>query len=214
MTAGFIVGFDSEQGSVADALIELIEEAAIPICMVGLLYALPNTQLSRRLAREGRLHAELLLAPEAPIDQALQGLNFDTRRPRQEILSDFKRVLENIYEPTAYAKRLQRLAHLLGGPNLNRASVYESRSKLDRLGIVHRILSNLPGAHELFRRTVVQCASTKPRWAPPIVMLAAFYLHLGPFSEQIVHRIQQQLDALNASRGPGPTPEPEISTAV
>ena len=47
--AGFIVGFDSETESVADAMVELIEEAAIPVCMVGLLYALPNTQLTRRL---------------------------------------------------------------------------------------------------------------------------------------------------------------------
>ena len=57
VTAGFIVGFDSEKGSIADAMIELIEEAAIPVAMVGLLYALPNTQLTRRLAREGRIHA-------------------------------------------------------------------------------------------------------------------------------------------------------------
>jgi hypothetical protein len=40
----------------ADAMIDLIEEAAIPVCMVGLLYALPNTQLTRRLEKEGRLH--------------------------------------------------------------------------------------------------------------------------------------------------------------
>ena len=39
-------------------MIDLIEEAAIPIAMVGLLYALPNTQLTRRLAREGRLHVD------------------------------------------------------------------------------------------------------------------------------------------------------------
>ena len=46
VTAGFIVGFDSEQGSVADAIIELIEQAAIPVCMVGLLYAcrIPNSR--------------------------------------------------------------------------------------------------------------------------------------------------------------------------
>ena len=49
VTAGFIVGFDSEKGSMADAMVELIEDAAIPVCMVGLLYALPNTQLTRRL---------------------------------------------------------------------------------------------------------------------------------------------------------------------
>src|SRR5258705_3144772 len=41
VTAGFIVGFDSETVSTADAMIECIEEAAIPVCMVGLLYALP-----------------------------------------------------------------------------------------------------------------------------------------------------------------------------
>ena len=31
--AGFIVGFDSEKQSMADAMIDLIEEAAIPVCM-------------------------------------------------------------------------------------------------------------------------------------------------------------------------------------
>ena len=57
VTAGFIVGFDNEKVSMADAMIDFIEEAAIPVGMVGLLYALPNTQLTRRLEREGRLHA-------------------------------------------------------------------------------------------------------------------------------------------------------------
>ena len=54
--AGFIVGFDEEKSSLSATMIELIEEAAIPVSMVGLLYALPNTQLTRRLAKEGRLH--------------------------------------------------------------------------------------------------------------------------------------------------------------
>ena len=194
VTAGFIIGFDSERGSVADALIELIEEAAIPICMVGLLFALPNTQLTRRLASEGRLHTELLSAPDACIDQATQGLNFDTSRPRHEILSDFKRVLEHVYDPIAYARRLQRLARLLGNSNPNRrARADDSRSKLGGLEIVHRILSRLPGAQDIFRQTIIQCASTKPQWARTIVMLTAFYLHLGPFSRQVIRQIEQRL---------------------
>ncbi len=45
VNAGFIVGFDSEKNSVAEAMIECIDAAAIPFCMVGLLYALPTTQL-------------------------------------------------------------------------------------------------------------------------------------------------------------------------
>ena len=204
VTAGFIVGFDSEKGSVADALIELIEEAAIPICMVGLLFALPNTQLTRRLKSEGRLHAELLSAPEAAIDQATQGLNFDTIRPRAEILSDFKRVLETVYEPAAYARRLQRLAGLLGNSNRNRrVQVDDARSRIDGLGIVHRILSNLPQGQDVFRQTIIRCAATNPQWARTIVMLTAFYLHLGPFSQQVIHRLEQQLDDLRAAE---PTP--------
>jgi radical SAM superfamily enzyme YgiQ (UPF0313 family) len=53
--AGFIVGFDSEQDSVAPQMIECIEATNVPVCMVGLLTALPNTQLTRRLEGEKRL---------------------------------------------------------------------------------------------------------------------------------------------------------------
>jgi len=214
VTAGFIIGFDSERGSVADALIELIEEAAIPICMVGLLFALPNTQLTRRLASEGRLHTELLSAPDACIDQATQGLNFDTLRPRHEILSDFKRVLEHVYDPIAYARRLQRLARLLGNSNPNRrARADDSRSKLGGLEIVHRILSRLPGAQDIFRQTIIQCASTKPQWARTIVMLTAFYLHLGPFSRQVIRQIEQQLVGLQniAPHLNAPVEQPDVA---
>jgi hypothetical protein len=40
-----IVGFDGETQSSAEAVIDLIEEVAIQVCMVGLVCALPNTQL-------------------------------------------------------------------------------------------------------------------------------------------------------------------------
>jgi hypothetical protein len=200
VTAGFIVGFDSERGSIADAIVALIEDAAIPVAMVGLLYALPNTQLTRRLATEGRLHAELLGDGVVGMDQCTQGLNFDTLRPRSEILSDYKRVLEKVYEPAAYAKRLQRLSRLLGSSNPNRQKrANESRSKLGGLEVVHRVVSRLPGAQDIFRRAIVECASTNPQWARIIVLLTALYLHLGPFSRHVIGQIEQRLDELENS---------------
>ena len=111
--AGFIIGFDSETQSVADAMVDLIEEAAIPVCMVGLLYALPNTQLTRRLEKEGRLHPHLERGDVKSADQCTMGLNFETLRPRQEILADYVSVLDRIYDPVAFAGRLQRLAAML-----------------------------------------------------------------------------------------------------
>ena len=122
VTAGFIVGFDSEKGSVADGMIQLIEEAAIPVCMVGLLYALPNTQLTRRLTKEGRLHPVPDHYLPGSADQCTQGLNFDTLRPREQILNDYKRVLEKVYEPAAYAGRLERLTALLDNSHRKRAT--------------------------------------------------------------------------------------------
>jgi radical SAM superfamily enzyme YgiQ (UPF0313 family) len=190
VTAGFIVGFDSEKQSIADTMIELIEEAAIPVCMVGLLYALPNTQLTRRLEKEGRLHPHPERQPPGSADQCTMGLNFETLRPRREILADYKRVLERIYDPLAYAGRLQRLAKLLDNSNRKQqTSAHHARRRLGSLDVMHRIISNLPEPRDVFRRTLSECISGNPNSARWIVALMALYLHLGPFSRVVIGRI-------------------------
>jgi hypothetical protein len=112
VTAGFIVGFDSEKGTVAEAMIDCIGATSIPVCMVGLLYALPNTQLTRRLAREERLfppdYVTKRAAQEGIGDQCTGGLNYETARPRRQILSDYRTVLARIYHPAAYTTASER----------------------------------------------------------------------------------------------------------
>jgi radical SAM superfamily enzyme YgiQ (UPF0313 family) len=198
--AGFIVGFDTEKNAVADAMVEFIEEAAIPVCMVGLLYALPNTQLTRRLEREGRLYPEPEVIPRGNVDQCTHGLNFDTLRPKQEILLDYKRVLERIYDPVAFAGRLGRLAGLLDNSTRKRrtrADDARRRFGVSASEILHRIITNLPEPRNMFRQTFAECMSTNPRSARWIVALMGFYLHLGPFSHYVIHRIEQQIDELD-----------------
>src|SRR5438552_14044208 len=56
--AGFIVGFDNDPDDIFERQINFIRDSAIPLAMVGLLTALPDTQLWRRLEREGRLVGE------------------------------------------------------------------------------------------------------------------------------------------------------------
>ena len=105
VTAGFIVGFDTEKVSMGQAMIDFIEEASIPVCMVGLLYALPGTQLTRRLAQEGRLHeGHDLMNVERAGDQCTLGCNFDTKRPLRDILVDYKAVLENVFSPDSICR--------------------------------------------------------------------------------------------------------------
>ena len=200
VTAGFIVGFDSEKGSIAGGMIKLIEEAAIPVCMVGLLYALPNTQLTRRLEKEGRLHPTPDSYLPGSADQCTQGLNFDTLRPRQEILLDYKHILEKVYDPAAYAGRLERLTSMLNNSNRKRRTrASDSRHRFGGSDMVHRIISNLPEPREIFWPAFTRCVSSNPQSARWIVALTALYLHLGPFSRYVIGQIEQKIEDLETS---------------
>ena len=46
-------------------------------------------------------------------DQCTLGLNYDSLRPERDVLLDYRRVLEHIYDPAAYAGRLESLAAML-----------------------------------------------------------------------------------------------------
>jgi radical SAM superfamily enzyme YgiQ (UPF0313 family) len=104
---GYIIGFDNESREIADNMIDSIQKSGICMAMVSLLYALPNTQLTRRLASEGRLfHEASRSIGERDIDQTTSGLNFVTLISRTEILKNFIRVINVIYEPLNYYKRV------------------------------------------------------------------------------------------------------------
>jgi radical SAM superfamily enzyme YgiQ (UPF0313 family) len=196
--AGFIIGFDSETQSAADTMVELIEEAAIPVCMVGLLYALPNTQLTRRLEKEGRLHPHLRRQDVKSADQCTMGLNFATLRPRQEVLADYARILGRIYDPVAFAGRLQRLATLLDNCGRKRPTrAQHSRRNSSNIEMLHRVISNLPEPRELFGRTLTQCVASNPASTRRILLLMALYQDVGPFSRDVIARIEDMIAALD-----------------
>jgi len=196
VTAGFIIGFDSEKTEVGDSIAHFIELSAIPVAMVGLLYALPNTQLTRRLAKEGRLHANHDVAATTGGDQCTTGLNFDTLRPLRAVLEDYKRVLDMIYEPAAYAARMQRLASLLDRSGSHRSvPTGDLRGKVGAMELVHRIVTALPEAREPFWRVFTTCARENPNATRIIVGLMAMYLHLGPFSRRVIAEIDRRIDA-------------------
>ena len=208
VTAGFIVGFDSEEVSVADAMADFIEESAIPVCMVGLLYALPNTQLTRRLDAAGRLHADHdVVTPEFG-DQCTPNLNFDTLRPLCEILRDYRRILERVYDPAAFAGRLEHLSSMLDRSGRPRdLPEGDIRRKVPSIEMVHRIISRLPEARQQFWQTFVKCAQSNPAALRYVVMLMAFYLHLGPFARRVIAAIDSRLAELeHAGRAPAVSP--------
>lgn len=106
--AGFIVGFDHDPPDVFERQIQFIRDAAIPVSMVGLLSALPNTQLWRRLKAEGRLLRQSLG------NNTLLDMNFIPRMDTQELLDGYRRILETIYYPGEYFDRTTAFLSQLG----------------------------------------------------------------------------------------------------
>lgn len=212
VNAGFIVGFDGEAGPVADSMIACIEDAAIPICMVGLLYALPNTQLSRRLQMEGRLHANSDRGfSDSDADQCTSGLNYQTERPRTEILRDYRAVIEAIYAPRAFFARVRRLnraldlsRHRVRTPLRRQWRDLRSLAKISwKLGVRDR------EARGAYWRTFGDCLTHNPRSIRSAVTFAALYLHIKPYARFLQDRLARQiafpeLDPLPAPSTAGP----------
>ncbi len=206
--AGFIVGFDEESERVADEIANLIEEAAIPVSMVGLLYALPNTQLTRRLLREGRLYAEFDVADAEDVlgDQCTSGLNFSTRRPRARILSDYGTIVKRIYAPEAYFARVRKVADMLKLDGTNGTVL--SASFLHDLQLFGRLLWAMTIRHPEFRgpfwRTLLYTATHNFRAIKPVLQMMALYVHLGPFSRFVVGQINAQIAEIEAGNWQAP----------
>ncbi|MCU0525920.1 MAG: B12-binding domain-containing radical SAM protein [Elainella sp. Prado103] len=102
--AGFIIGFDGETTGAGDRIIDFVEATATPQALFSMLQALPNTALSQRLRKEGRL---LETKDIANIHQTTL-INFIPTRPLEEIAQEYVRCFWELYEPDRYLARVYR----------------------------------------------------------------------------------------------------------
>lgn len=100
---GFIVGFDSDPPTIFDRQILFIQESGIVTAMVGMLSAIRGTRLHERLSQEGRI-----LGDDSG-NNTDSAVNFIPRMDLKELLSGYRSILENIYSPKNYYKRVIRL---------------------------------------------------------------------------------------------------------
>jgi radical SAM superfamily enzyme YgiQ (UPF0313 family) len=98
---GFILGFDTDREDIFDRMVEFIQKSGIPIAMVGLLQAMPGTQLFRRLWREGRI----LDAGDG--DNTDIKLNFIPHMDATRLVEGYQSVLKRIYSCEAYYERVK-----------------------------------------------------------------------------------------------------------
>ena len=195
--AGYIIGFDSDSNKIADNMINSIQRSGISMAMIGLLYALPNTQLTRRLESEGRLFPESSqLVSAKDIDQTTSGLNFVTKGSRIEILKNFVRVIDTIYEPSNYYKR----AIFTG---LNIKPHYKHKPDFRGLMINMRSLLRVCGKAGFnkatglyFWKMLFTVIFRNPKGTEAAVNLAAMFIHFYKQKEYGVSQMKQSIIAL------------------
>ncbi|MFC1558277.1 B12-binding domain-containing radical SAM protein [candidate division KSB1 bacterium] len=98
---GFIVGFDSDKEDIFTRIVHFINESGIVNSMVGLLNALPNTRLYKRLAKENRI------IKNSTGNNTDFSINFLPKMDYNILIDGYRKLLEDIYNPEVYYNRIR-----------------------------------------------------------------------------------------------------------
>ena len=133
---GFIVGFDSDTPSVFQRQLEFIQQSGIVTAMVGLLQAIPGTKLHQRLSRQGRLLGH------TTGDNVDGTTNFIPRMNREMLHQGYQRLVDYIYSPGPYYRRIRTFLREYRPPAIRRGVDWRSLMAFGlaniRLGILGR----------------------------------------------------------------------------
>jgi radical SAM superfamily enzyme YgiQ (UPF0313 family) len=98
---GFILGFDHDPPGAVEQLVDYIQRTGIVTAMVGLLQALPGTQLHARLKREGRLNEQ------RTGDNVDGTTNIVPLGSAETLRAAYRELLHRLYAPQPYYERVR-----------------------------------------------------------------------------------------------------------
>ena len=186
---GFILGLDEDDENAFDAQIEFIQEAGIPIALVGLLTAVKGTNLWTRLERENRLI-------DTPIEINATSLNFKPQMDPDTVVEGYLRVIGTIYDSTLenyFDRCLTLLENLNPVPHLHKP-VSQYALFMSIMGIRQRLTSRqLPA----FSQYIAKVSKNYPRLLPLAVSLAATGYHCEKITRQhtVMREFKQYLSS-------------------
>jgi hypothetical protein len=196
---GYILGFDSDRKHIADQMITSIQDSGICMAMIGLLYALPNTQLTRRLETEKRLfHHASKSVTDGDIDQMTSGLNFLTLTSRVEILQNYVRIIESIFDPANYYKRVVYTG-------LNVKTDYKHKPDFKTWLVYMRSFLRVckkagfsKATGYFYWKMFFTVIFRNPKGIEPAVNLAAMFIHFMKQKDYIVSVTRQMISSVEA----------------
>ncbi|MEL6104686.1 MAG: DUF4070 domain-containing protein, partial [Planctomycetota bacterium] len=205
VAAGLIIGFDTDKPGTDGPMIRFIQESGISLAMVGLLSALPNTQLTRRLARERRLidaNHQWIDDPDAPYalrsneskDQTASGLNFVTVRDRVEIYRELRTIVEAVYSPEAFMSRVMDTAKRIKIRNKHVPNGWEfKRMARGFFTIARRMLAD-KRTRWLYVKNFLRAALMGPTKFEYAHTIMGSYLHFDQQTRKILEGLDVSID--------------------
>lgn len=174
---GFIVGFDSDPATIFDLQIRFIQESGIVTAMVGVLSALRGTRLYQRLEREGRL------LKDSCGDNTAVDLNFVPRMEPAALLAGYQKILDTIYAPKQYYRRVLKLFRAYrprpqGRFHLQRGHIGALLKSMLLLGVIGR-------ERLQFWKLFFWALLRKPRLFPLAITYAVYGYHFRKVAEKI-----------------------------
>lgn len=175
---GFIVGFDSDLPSIFQRQIDFIQKSGIVIAMVGMLQAPPGTRLFDRLQRESRI------IDTFSGDNVDGTTNIVPRMGLDLLLAGYRSIMQQIYSPKNYYRRVRTLLGELRAPEINQPlnlqrflSFFRSAFRLGFLG------------RERFHywRLLLWTLSRRPRLVATAITLSIYGYHYRRICELYIH---------------------------
>jgi hypothetical protein len=157
------------------------------------LHALPNTELARRLAREGRLFERFSMESDVRTDTATTGLNFRTARPRIDVMRDLIRVLDELYLPENHFVRTKLIIRQL-------ETDYKFRPTLPKLvqlaGAFLKIIGMMNHDREAmsyFWRSLAMAAIKNPGSLQAVIGQAVMNANYAKQSRSYIEALEEQI---------------------
>ena len=188
---GMIFGFDNDSDETVEEFIAFINETHVPIVMVGLLNALPETKLMERLLKEGRFIQSSSCNNSDGVINFIP-MNFSIQQAEKNYL----RILRGIYAPAAYFKRVREQLQLFSTDYANKG-----RGRWENTVTVVKILTGrhrkifwqqLPLAHHIARQRYGFKGAGYGQLMAEFFSLCGQYSHFITQTENLAVQLEQR----------------------
>jgi radical SAM superfamily enzyme YgiQ (UPF0313 family) len=204
--AGCVMGFDKELAGADKRLLDFAVRNQIPEMFITLLQVGPGTDLHERLKKEGRL---LTTAWDAEIGSQTSLINFIPTRPAREIVEEFIRLYDVLYQPAAFLERTYWHFLRMERPPLKRPFSFPTHRERCAVGITLLRQGLLYPSRWKFWKLFFKALMRFPKRFPYFVTSCIMAEHYYEFREIIKTKLRAKLAhnecELNLSRTAGTT---------